>query len=194
MPTTVYDVTGSIASDDGGNQNINWRQLIKATALGVASGGQLRLTFQFGSSAAALSPSITSIYVGRASATGANSHDFSGNQVQLLFGGGATISSTGASSLSLSDWVTLGEAYDNTKDYLFAFHTASGTSSHITNIALSNVRGWYNFNSGSDTSAITAFSDDSGGGFGNGISIAKIEIQSVGVAVFAPYYYNMGAR
>lgn len=195
--TVVYNQTALMAGTNDGdlNNGQNYRVSIPASVLGAASGNQMRVSMMWGTLATAVGNGITSMWMGQ---RGATDPDFSGNQVQVKWGGsgtlnsalgasctsgtiaatvltvagtltgtfqvgqlisgvgvtvGTTITSLGtgtggagtynlsasstvsvgetinANAIAISDYITLGENYDNTKPYEFAWHfTSTGPS------------------------------------------------------------------
>lgn len=184
MPTTVFDKSGTGpgllgGTDDGdGNGNLNFRQIIQNAALGAATGTQMRVSLLFGTAETSETPAIDDLWGSQVAASG-HPYDDNGNQVQFKFSGGNTINGS-AAGLVASDWVTLGEPYDNTKDYVFAFHPTSGKSCNISFVSVGSgvANQWFDPTPGASNSATTVvtLSNNSGGG-GLGL-IAKIEIQA----------------
>src|SRR5258705_7837287 len=120
--TTVYDATTIDATDDGGGDNgLAWRHVISAAALSAGTGTQVQVVFRSGTStaAAAATPCVTGAWIGQAASAG--SRNFTGNQVQLKFGGSNTFDITSSNQNVTSDIATLGENFDNTKDYIVSF-------------------------------------------------------------------------
>jgi hypothetical protein len=123
-PTVVYNV--ALSGSDNGWENITFVQLLAAGNLGAATGTQARVTVKF----AAL-PNLggARVYIGQKAAAG-DAYDFNTTPAQVLFGGG-NIVGDGVTLTFVSDFVTLPEAYDETKDYL--------VSVFITNVAGTNL-------------------------------------------------------
>lgn len=122
-PTTVYDLT---FTGNNGGSGAGLTEVFTApnASTSAASGSQLRVTVEFNSF---VSGATALIYVGQKGA--GDAYDFTGTQVQLLWSGVGTITGDGSTMVYTSDWVTLGEAYDETKDYNFAaqFAGSAGT-------------------------------------------------------------------
>lgn len=183
MPTTVYDKSATLAgTDDGANDtSVNFRVVHKAAVLGAATGTQARITFLFGVSSASVSNAVSSVEIGQAAAAG-HEYDLNGNQVQVLFGGVGTLNSS-AGGTFVSDWVTLGEAYDNTKNYVVAFHMINSATPSLAEAAVTNVDLFFD-GGGTDNSSTSVVT------LGNTVAntasaITKIEIQAAGGSV--PY-------
>lgn len=136
--TLVYDQSATMAgTDDGnGNQNLNNRLIIPVSALSPASGNQCQIKLLWGANAhPAEGVSIDTMYFGQAGAANPN---FAGDQVQVKFGGLATVGYNGvASSTVTSDIFTLAQNWDPTKKYIVAWHynAATATSSGFANPA-----------------------------------------------------------
>jgi hypothetical protein len=184
MPiTTVYDKSATLAgTDDGGSTNLNARVYFPASLLSAASGNQIRITALFGSGQAASVAQITSMWVGQR--IGGNNYDFTGDQVQMLFGGVGTIDdTTGGGQVVVSDFVNLAQNWDNTKDYVIAFH---GNSNHQFNACQATVTGNIQyFQVGADSSSANTFSP-LGNNANTAFFIEKIEIQGAAASPGAP--------
>lgn len=125
--TTVFDFSATLAGtdDSNGNQNLNNRLIIPTSALSAASGNQCQIVLLFGSTAHTGGLCVNTMYFGQASVTAPN---FNGDQVQVLFGGGATVTYSGvANSTVTSDIFTLPQAWDATKKYMLAWHYDAAT-------------------------------------------------------------------
>lgn len=132
--TTVFDGSSLDATDDGGaNAAVTFRILFPANLLSAASGNQIQVSFRTGTGSAAGSPDVSGAWVGRGA--GAGSINFTGNQVQLKFSGSNTFNVTGASQTVTADVATLGENFDNTKDYVVAFRMDAIGAANTTNIS-----------------------------------------------------------
>lgn len=176
--TVVVDQSTALAgTDDGdGNGNANFRQLINTAALGAATGTQVRVTVLFGTAEGSESPAIDDMWIGQKAAAG-NPYDFNGNQVQVKFGGGSSINGS-AAGVVVSDFVTLGEAYDNTKSYIIAFHATNGKNANISLATISQFTQY--FIGGASNSSTTAPSGIWSTNVNNLGFIEKIEIQAAG--------------
>jgi hypothetical protein len=145
--TTVYTV--SLTSNDGGNQGNTLRSVIAASNLSAAIGTTMRATVKFFS--APPNGVTLKMYVGRAAGSG-HSYDFSGNQVEFLWGGSATLAGDGVTTTFASDFVTLGEAFSNSFNYVFAYYGVGGN----VNIAYAAHTGDNSFFQAGDHAADTA--------------------------------------
>lgn len=247
MPTTVYDKTSTMLGTDDGDSdnNINQRQVIKATLLSAATGDQIRITGYFGTACTTTSSAVSSMFVGQGAAAG-NEYNFTGNQVAVTFGGVGTINSvagatctlgtisttvltvagtvtgtfsvgqvisgagvtlgttitslgtgaggTGTYNLSasstvsvgevisanwpvVSDFITLGESFDNTKNYVVAYHTINAGGPSYSSAGITNADNCAD-GGGTDSSSSTSVSLSI---FANSATfITKLEIQSGG--------------
>lgn len=178
--TVVLDKSATLAGTDDGNGNggANFRHIVKAAVLGAATGTQMRVTLLFGTAETTETPAIDDMWVGQAAASG-NAYDFNGNQVQLKFSGGNSINGAAAGAV-VSDWVTLGEAYDSSKNYVFAFHPKSGANCNISFAAIANCDQYFPTAGNTSTSASTVPADVFGVNAGALSLIEKIEIQAAG--------------
>lgn len=132
--TIVFDGSSNDATDDGnGDEGVEWR-VVFTSGLASASGNQAQVSFRSGNtSAAGATPTVSGAWIGRGA--GAGSTSFTGNQVQLKFGGSAGFNITASGQTTTSDVVTLGENFDNTKDYIVSFRFTSGTNAASTTIS-----------------------------------------------------------
>lgn len=177
MSTTVFDQTTALAGTDdgGGNTNLNLRQVIPAALLSAAVGTQIRVTVAFGSAEGSELPAVDDFWVGQ---QGGAATDFNGHQVQCTFSSGVPINGS-AGGVITSDWITLGEAYDNTKAYVFAFHGNVSASFHMATAVVTGAQIYWEFPGNVSSSSSTTAS--LGNTTANTLSfIQKIEIQSSG--------------
>lgn len=117
--TLVYDISGATFTNDSGWSGYTLVFLVPAVLMGAASGTKMSVTVQFFTALAGTATMIG--YVGQKAASG-DVYDFAGTPSQFTWGGN-TIYTGNASTLVLdSDLVTLPQAYDETKDYLFSFY------------------------------------------------------------------------
>lgn len=177
MPTTVYDKSATLAGTDdgGGNGTFNVREVIKAANLSSASGNQIRITVLFGTAAPTETPAVDEMWVGQAAATG-HEYDFNGNQVRVKFSGGNTINGSAAGTVT-SDFVTLGEAYDNTKNYVISFYPSSGKQCNLSTAVITNDDEFFDGGGGASnasTSVVTLGTTIAS----NTAFVTKIEIQA----------------
>lgn len=175
--TVVFDQTSALTgTDDGnGNSNVNFRQVINSALLSTASGNQVRVTVRFGTAEGSETPAVDNMWISQAAASG-NAYNFDGNQVQVTFSGGSSINGSVAGVL-VSDWVTLGAAYDSTKNYVLAFHCHSGAAFNSSNATLTNANLF--FDPGASNSATTSVTLTQFVG-SDLFFIEKIEIQASG--------------
>lgn len=176
MVTTVFDASATLAgTDDGnGNSNVNFRQVIKHNVLSAATGNQVRITVLFGSSEGTENPAVDDLWFGQLNPTTFTAFD--GNQVHVTF---PTALNGAASQSYVSDWVTLGQNWDNTQDYLAAFHATNGASCHTSFASQANADQWGD-SGGSSTSSQTNPLSFILFNTGAIAFIAKIEIQAAG--------------
>lgn len=148
--TVVFDDTSGLTGTDdgGGDGNTNNRVVIAAAGLSAATGTQCQLEFRCGTSCPTESGMITSVYFGQ----GGTAPNFTGTQVQVLFGGAATFNGSAAGVVT-SDVFTLGETFDNTKPYTCAFHFKSGSAGHAAIVGNTNATLF--FLAGTDNSSAT---------------------------------------
>lgn len=153
--TVVYDVTSALIGTDDGDTDatINFRQVIPSSNLSSATGNKCKLEIRFGTLCPTESGTITGMYFGQKGATAPN---FTGNQVQVTFSGAGTIDG-GAAKVMTSDVLTLGENWDNTKDYVFSIHFKTGSTASFSVSTLGAVTGptTYLDGGGADTSSLT---------------------------------------
>jgi hypothetical protein len=129
--TTVFDQSGSMAGSDDGNTNSNrnFRVQFTSAILSAASGNLCQLTFLWGTAEGSEAGAVTDCWFGQ---QGATPPDFTGDQVQVFFSGSAGFNGSAAGVVT-SDVFTLPQAWDNTKNYVCAYHilsTASANASH----------------------------------------------------------------
>jgi hypothetical protein len=138
--TTVYDQSAILAgtNDGGGNGATNLRNVLAASLLSAATGTQCQLTFLFGNTEGTETPAIDTVYFGQ---KGASSPDFAGDQVQVFFGGSATMNGS-ASGVVVSDVFTLPQTWDNTKDYVVSWYTHTGQQGTVSFAALTGAVLW----------------------------------------------------
>ena len=115
--TTVYgDATFGNSNAGWGNYTMVHR--LEASDLAAGSGTQMRMTTEL---VAWTSGGTMKGYMGQAAAAG-DAYDFLSTPAQILWSGSASVTSTGSNLVLLSDFVTLPEAYDEAKVYLFAYY------------------------------------------------------------------------
>lgn len=114
ITTTVFNQFALFNGTDT-ETTLTFRQIILSAGLSAASGTRMRVTGQWGVNATGAV--LTGMYIGQ---VGASQPDFKGNQAQVLWGGSASPAFSSDAQV-VSDWTTLGETYDNTKDYMVAW-------------------------------------------------------------------------
>lgn len=169
--TTVFNQLALLISNDT-ETTVSFRQVLLTPGLSAATATQARVTIQWGTNATG--SALNGMYIGQ---VGAAEPNFNGNQVPVLWSGGAspTFVSNGQAT---SDWVTLGEAWDNTKKYMVAWGAAAG--------------GWFKYNDASAGATTcnayfldgdgTQYSQTTGSGFTNDTNnhlyfIGKVEVK-----------------
>jgi hypothetical protein len=148
MPTTIYSQTAG-AVNSSGWQGFNFRQIIPANTMSAPPGGSNQVIFSFQTGSGTNLGQLDSAYIG----TGATSGDlyaFTGNQVQLSFGGLTSIPLTGGIQTYTSDPVTF--TIDVTQPFVFAAHF-SGVRVDLTVAATAGFDEWWI--GGADQSATT---------------------------------------
>jgi hypothetical protein len=157
--TIVLDCSGLDGTNDGAGDNaVAWRVIIHAAALTAATGNQVQVSWRSGSSSGSNSPAISGAWIGQRSGA---TNNFTGNQVQLKFGGSTTFNITAANQTITSDVATLGENFDSTKDYIVSFRGQTGaTAFSLTTGTFSNVD---NNNLGASTAGEEALTTATGG-------------------------------
>lgn len=127
--TVVYDKSSILAGTDdgGGNGNQTMRQTLPPGTLSAAAGNQGQLVFLWGASEPTESNVCTGVWIGQAATAPA----YTGNQVQVFFGGSASFSGS-AGGVITSDIFTLGENWDNTKTYMVSWFFTNGSSTHLS--------------------------------------------------------------
>jgi hypothetical protein len=167
---TAYDVTLLPGTGDPGWGGYTFVQVIPAANLDAVSGTQMRVSVFANMSIT----ETATIYVGQKAAAG-DAYDFNGNQVQLLWSTSGTLAGSGASTTFVSDWVTLGEAFDEAKDYVIAAQfTSNGGACTVRFAAKSGDSNYYKLGADAATtnkSGYTANQTD------KAELISKIEIQ-----------------
>lgn len=151
--TTVYDQSAILATTDdgGGNQNHNFRQFIPAAKLSSATGNQIQLVFLCGTNETSETPVVDEVWCGQGGVTEPN---FTGDQVQIKFGGSASFNGSAAGVIT-SDVATLAQNFDNTKKYTVSWHIANAASGHMSSAALSTVNLWVDGGAASTASQTT---------------------------------------
>jgi hypothetical protein len=117
--TTVFGPR-TLGGSDSGWAGYTVVVQLPAALLSAASGSQVRLTMNYGNVG---NGTTVKVYFGQAAGAG-DTYDFSGTQVNILFSGVDFVGS-GAAANPVSDWITLGESYDESVRYLVAIHNVS---------------------------------------------------------------------
>jgi hypothetical protein len=159
--TTVFDQSSALAGTNrNGLSNYTLRTRLPAALFTAAAGTQCRVTLRFGVTSATVSAGISEAWFGQCSGTAA---DFTGDQVQVKFGGLNTIDSS-ADAVVVSDAFTLAQTWDATKDYVFSWFTASGasTSLSVEHAAVTGTSVVYNTPNFAGSTTMTAAGIDTG--------------------------------
>lgn len=115
--------------------NYNHRVRVAGSQLS-ASGTAFRLTLTGVTSGT--TAAISGMYAGHKAGSG-DAYDFDGTQVQVRVGGNAAFS-VAAGATVVTDWITY--AFDETKDFVVAFHTSSGDIRGRANVDTTNFDWW----------------------------------------------------
>jgi hypothetical protein len=174
--TAVYTQT---LTQESSPSSANERQVIASSRLSSCSGcNQVRVKFSFNSGGNGGPYNIGTVWIGQSTGTAG---DFTGDQVQFMFGGNSTfvaLNTTGGTVTS--DYVTLSQNWDNTKSYTISFHVPNvGGNLAAQADFLSNVTVWNQINA-TDQSGNTTID---GQGYGSGIfglMITEIDGQASG--------------
>lgn len=167
--TYTTQISESVSANNPGWTGYNVRQLLPAGSGGV-SGKMIKVTLS--PPATGSNTSIAAIYVGH---PGGSLPNFSGNQVQLKFGGSSSVVLTAGGPTVTSDPVAYD--YDHTKTLLGAFYISAGDAGSASPAA-SFVR---YVKSGSDESSSTTVS-----GYGGGTSNVLFTVSKVETAPLVP--------
>jgi hypothetical protein len=124
------------------NTNTGWQGYTLVTVLNAAdlkpsSGSEVRIAIAFGAASAG---QTTVAYIGQ-QATSGDPYDFKATPAQFTFGGIGTITHDGVQQLYFSDWITLPEAWDNTKNYCVAFQFSAGGTTDIRHTSATSTSG-----------------------------------------------------
>lgn len=180
--TVVFTTSALTGTDDGdGDSNLNTRIVFQSGTLSAAAGAnQFRVTFLYGLHCPVESISIDGAAGGRGAGSGSQNYD--GNQAQLLAVGGSSTFAGGPALSFTTDWATFGggQTFDNTKDFVVAFHQANGSASSTAFVSTTNLT--FFFDVGADNSLSTV------GGLTNvfnnlDVMITSIEMQVGGTPV-----------
>lgn len=167
MATTVFDPT--LGGGEGGWAGFTIVEVVAAANLLAATGNQARVTLAFTTLA---NGTTIQAYIGQQAAAG-DAYDFD-SAVQLTFSGSGTITGNGSTLSYVSDFVTLPQSYDNTKNYIVCLQASAGTLS-TWNSASGTGNAVY-YKSGADAATInkSGYSSDGAGSR----TVDKIEIQA----------------
>lgn len=147
-PTTVYGPSSFTTATTGWNDFTFIHRLTAADML-PGTGTQMRITTVFSS----WTSGGTMIgYMGQAAAAG-DAYDFLNTPAQILWGGLTSVTSTGSNLTNVSDFVTLPEAYDEAKVYLFAFYFSNVTTVNLANTGAA-IAGGSHYKAGNDASTV----------------------------------------
>lgn len=159
----------SLATNQTGYTNYNHRMRVAGSQLS-ANGSAFRLTLAGVSSGKAAE--ISGMYAGHKAAAG-DAYDFDGTQVQVTVGGNASFS-VAAGATVVTDWITY--AFDETKDFVVAFHTSSGDIRCRANVDAANFDWWTKTGSTEvSTANVTGYTQSGAYDFG---LVSLIEVQS----------------
>jgi len=154
--TAVFDKTSVLTGTDDGDSYspTNLRIVVPASDLiaGII-GTACQLELRFGSLCPSTTGAISSMWFGQ---SGASPPNFTGDQVQVKFAGGASINGSGGAVI-VSDIFTLAQPFDATKSYTCAFFIPG--SPNFTSLSEGSVAGvtiYADTTTGSDTSSQTA--------------------------------------
>jgi hypothetical protein len=182
--TIVFNQTTLLTGTDdgGGDGNITLRQTLAAALLSSAIGNKITVSVLAGTSNPASTQMFTNMFIGQAAAgaTGA-APSFTGNQVRVTWSGVNTLT-LGAAGTATSDAITLGENWDNTKNYIVAWDTPSVSSQHQSFATLTN--GTLSFaalNAGVNSASVTTVS-----GFTANASVLQFISELIVTAALAP--------
>lgn len=169
--STVWNDALADGTDNGWG-GFTYVQTIGAARMGAATGQTCRVTVKF----AALGNGVTvALYVGQRGA--GDRYDFNTTPAHVLFSGG-DITGDGSTLTYVSDSFSLPEAYDETKDYNFAFQFGAGT----VNAPVKDTSGNGTDQAGSYKAGADAATVDKSGYLNNGADrlefIAKVEVST----------------
>jgi hypothetical protein len=159
----------SLAANQTGFTNYNHRMRVAGSQLS-ANGSAFRLTLAGVSSGTAAA--ISGMYAGHKAAAG-DAYDFDGTQVQVKVGGNASFS-VAAGATVVTDWITY--AFDETKDFVVAFHTTSGDIRCRVNTDTTNYD-WWTKTGATEVSTANASGYSQSVGYDFGL-VSLIEVQS----------------
>lgn len=182
MSTTVFNIDLSAGTIDVGWQGYTVAIVLPAATLSAATGDQASVTLFLRTFS---SGDTLTAYIGQAAGSG-DAYDFAGNQVQLLWSGSGTLTGSDLTdSTYASDFVTLGETYDETKNYLVAVQFVGGL---VDGRYVDGVGGGGNYYK---LGAEASTTDKTGYTLENGVTnraqhVTKLEIQASAGVVLSP--------
>ena len=148
--TTVYGPV-SMNTNSSGWDGYTLACEMRVGLLSAASGApKMRCTIAF----TGFSSTETCIgYIGQAAA---DHISFTGDQVQLKWGGNTAITGDGATLTYLSDFATLAQNFNNTADYVAAFYFAGGLAVNVVRNTVSpNANAPVYYKAGNDAATTT---------------------------------------
>jgi hypothetical protein len=176
--TTVFTEGGALNNWSPSQQNVRV-VFLPAGLASVAGANQMRFTLTFNSGGTG-GYSLGTFWCGQIAATEPN---FLGDQVQVLFGGNAHLTSPSTAQSFISDWVTLGQNFDATKKYGLSFYVPTvGGNLASTLYFDGNVNAWSETTSHTDQASLTTISGLTQGA-GVNLAVTKIEVQPSGDAL-----------
>lgn len=166
MPTTVF--SAALNSNNGGNGGLSFRDFVTVTSGGL---GQVRVTFQAGSSGLGLQADHASIAL-QGNGTPPNVQL---TPTELLFSGVSGFNLPGANQTIVSDWLTFAFAITDTLAITFDINGASnGACEIITGAPTGVVEAYF-----SNTPSYNQANFTAGGSLaGTDFSVALIETQA----------------
>lgn len=176
--TVVFTTSALNGTDDSDgdtltNQGVNFSPSVLSAAAGAS---QFKLTLLFGTSCPS-GLAISDMWGGREASSGSLDYDGVG-QAQVTVSGSTNISSTGAASLVVTDWITFGggQTWDSTKGFVVRFFFPTGTSASYS---VGGVTGTgFGFASSGTSNAGATTAGYSVSFAGTDILITKIEVQT----------------
>lgn len=168
-PSTTTLASTSLTTNQAAFTNYNHRVRVAGSQLS-ASGSAFRLTLVGVSSGT--TAAISGMYAGHTAAAG-DAYDFDGTQVQVTVGGNAAFS-VAAGATVVTDWIPY--TFDDTKDFVIAFHTTSGDIRCRVNTDATNYDWWTKTGSTEvSTANVTGYSQSGSYDFG---LVSLIEVMS----------------
>ena len=150
--TTVYNIDQFSGAPDVGWEGFTFVDTIGSANLLAASGSKATITIYL------VCPAGSTVVAYFGQQGGANQFSFTGTQVQLKWGGLNTLTCDGVATSWDSDVVTLGESYDNTKNYITAAQFTGGPNITTKYVANAGDNGWYKSGANAATTAKSGYS------------------------------------